>query len=98
MCVRLNAAATELKVAWVTGEQSIEQLHHGEPSLSKKATIHQVTTMLATSKNVLFPGHNHLLTTGTDVSSLAGARVIIEVLSHQYWWLAGGYDLEIGYC
>ena len=28
-------------------------------------TIHQVTTMLATSKNVLFPGHNHLLTTGT---------------------------------
>ena len=33
---------------------------------AKKATIHQVTTMLATSKNVLFPGHNQLLTTGTD--------------------------------
>ena len=33
---------------------------------AKKATIHQVTTMLTTSKNVLFPGHNHLLTTGTD--------------------------------
>ena len=31
----------------------------------QKATIHQVTTMLATSKNVLFPGHNHLLTTST---------------------------------
>ena len=29
---------------------------------AQKATIHQVTTMLATSKNVLFPGHNHLLT------------------------------------
>ena len=29
-----------------------------------KSTIHQVATMLATSKNVLFPGHNHLLTTG----------------------------------
>ena len=28
--------------------------------------------MLATSKNVLFPGHNHLLTTGTDDPSLAG--------------------------
>ena len=28
-------------------------------SLSKKATIHQVTTMLATSKNVQFPGHNY---------------------------------------
>ena len=31
------------------------------------------------SKNVLFPGHNHLLTTGTDDSSPAGARVIIKV-------------------
>ena len=35
-------------------------------TLRKKATIHQVTTMLATSKNILFPGHNLLLTTGTD--------------------------------
>ena len=26
---------------------------------AQKATIHQVTTMLATSNNVLFPGHNH---------------------------------------
>ena len=32
--------------------------------------------MPATSKNVLFPGHNRLLTTGTDNSSLAGARAI----------------------
>ena len=48
--------------------------------------------MLDTSKNVLFPGHNHLLTTGTDDPSLAGTRAIIKVLSHQ--WLAGGYDLE----
>ena len=32
----------------------------------KKNTIHQVTTMLSTSKNVPFPGHNHLLTTGAD--------------------------------
>ena len=37
---------------------------------AKKATIHQVTTMLATSKNVLFPGHNHLLTTSADDPSL----------------------------
>ena len=44
----------------------------------KKATIHQVTTMLATSKNVIFPGHNHLLTTDTDDLSRAGARVIIK--------------------
>ena len=37
-----------------------------EVLLSKKAAIHQLTTMLATSKKVLFPGHNYLLTTGTD--------------------------------
>ena len=36
----------------------------------KKAIIHQATTMLATSKNVLFPGRNHLLTTGTDNPTL----------------------------
>ena len=35
-------------------------------SLSKKATIHQLTTMLSTSTNVLSPGHNHLLKTGAD--------------------------------
>ena len=32
----------------------------------KKATIHQLTT----SQNVLFPGHNHLLTTSADDPSL----------------------------
>ena len=61
---------------------------------AQKATIHQVTTMLATSKNVLFPGHNHLLTIGTDYPTL-GARAIIKVKGHHHWWLAGGYDLEI---
>ena len=35
-------------------------------SLHKKATIHQVTTMLATSKNIPFAGPNHLLTTDAD--------------------------------
>ena len=65
--------------------------------LCKKATIHQVTTMLATSENVLFPGHNHLLTPGTDDPSLAGAWTIIKVSDHQHQWLVGGYDLEIGY-
>ena len=35
-------------------------------TLREKATIQQVTTMLATAKYVLFPGYNHLLTTGTD--------------------------------
>ena len=52
--------------------------------------------MLATSKNVLFPGYNHLLTTGTDDPLLTGARAISRMSGHQYRWLAGGYDLEIG--
>ena len=30
-------------------------------ALGKTATIHQVTTMLATSKNVLFPGPHNVL-------------------------------------
>ena len=64
---------------------------------AQKATIHQVTTMLAASKNVLFPGHNYVLTTGTDDPSLACARAIIKMSGHQYQWLAGGHDLEIGH-
>ena len=39
-------------------------------TLQKKPAIHQVTTMLATSKNVPFQGHNHLLTTGIDDPTL----------------------------
>ena len=35
-------------------------------ALCKNVTIHLVTTMLATFKNVLFPGHSHLLTPGID--------------------------------
>ena len=52
---------------------------------------------LDTSQDVLFPSHNLLLTTGIDDPSLAGAWVIIKVSGHQYQWLAGGYDLEIGH-
>ena len=53
--------------------------------------------MLATSKNVLFPSQNHLLTTGTNDPSLAGAQAIIKVSGFQHQWLAGGYDLDIGH-
>ena len=42
--------------------------------------------MLATSKNILFPGHNRLLATGADdpslIITLAGAQVIIKVSGH----------------
>ena len=66
-------------------------------SLRKKPTTHQVTTMLATSTNVLFPDHNHLLTIDADDPSLPGACALIKVLGHQYRWLAGGYHHEIGH-
>ena len=66
-------------------------------SAAQKLTIHQITTMLATSKTVLFPGHNHLLTTDADDPSPAREKVIIKVSGHQYSWLAGSYDLKIGH-
>ena len=37
--------------------------------------------MVAASQNVIFPGHNH---------------VALKVSGHQYRWLAGGFELEIG--
>ena len=51
--------------------QSMEQASEApwNLALGKKATIHKVTIMLSTSKNVLFPGHN-LLTTGADDQTL----------------------------
>ena len=51
--------------------------------------------MLATSKNVLFPGHNHLITTGTDDLTLLLWPEHQRVKGDQYQWLAAGYDLEI---
>ena len=62
-----------------------------EETLGTKAIIHQVTTMLATSKNVLFPGHNHLLTSGAvDVTlwlSPEHQRVgsLVPVVSRWVW-------------
>ena len=55
--------------------------------LHKKATILQVTIMLATSKNV----------TGTDNPSLLLSPLLAEVKGHQYQWLVDGYDLETGH-
>ena len=52
--------------------------------------------MLTTFKDALFPGHNHLLTTGTDDPLLVCTQAITKVSGHQYRWLAGGYYIEIG--
>ena len=52
--------------------------------------------MLATFKNVLCPGPNHLLTTSADdpslhfIITLSGTRAIIKVSGHHHQWLAGG--------
>ena len=51
-------------------------------TLHKNATIHQVTTMLATSRNVLFQGHNHLQTTGTDDLTLSLLPELQRVKGH----------------
>ena len=51
--------------------------------------------MLATSKNALFPRYNQLLTTGTDHPTLCLLPACQRVKGHQYWQLAGGYNLEI---
>ena len=79
-----------LKVMFTSCPYSVEEIKDAETMIYyyAKNTIHQVTTMLATSKNVPFPGHNHLLTTSTDDPSLAGFRLIIST---------SGYDLEIGH-
>ena len=42
--------------------------------------------MIATSKNVVFPGHQYLLTISTDEPSLAAAWTIIKVSGYQYQW------------
>ena len=61
-----------------------------------KANIRQVTTMLATSKNLPFQDHNHLLTTtGTDDPTLWLSPEHQRVKGRQYQWLTGGYELEI---
>ena len=73
------------------------------PFTVQQKTIHLVTTMLAASENVLFPGYDHLLTTGTDDSTFSLSperqRAIVKVImnGHEYWWLSSGYDLDIGH-
>ena len=51
--------------------------------------------MLGTPKDVLFRGHNHLLTTGADDPTLWLSPERQWEKGHQYQWLAGGYGLEI---
>ena len=69
--------------------------------IAQKATIHQVTTMLATSENVLFPGHNHHANhqywwpnTLIIAQAPASEGSSVSVVSMD---LHDGYELEIGH-
>ena len=45
---------------------------------AQKATIHELTAMLATSNNILFTGHTHLQTTGTDNHSEGSSVPVVS--------------------
>ena len=53
---------TMLPLHWLEHLASRMSLNHSLPQ-RKNNTIHQLTTILSTSKNVLFAGHNQLLIT-----------------------------------
>ena len=60
-CIKMHEkSATDFlypMLQWAEEREKCESA--SEVHCTKKASIHQVATMLATSKNVLFPGHNH---------------------------------------
>ena len=59
-----------------------------------KTTIHQVTIMLATSRSVLLPGHNHLLITGTDDLTLwLSKRRDISTCAYSRWLLQNHFKV-----
>ena len=47
----------------------LDVLYHNT-AVGKKAIMHKVITILASFKNYLLPGPNHLLTTGADDTTL----------------------------
>ena len=97
ICIRYVLINTSIQIVLFLVNHR-DRKHTQKRSLGKQATIHQVTTMLATCKNVLFPGHNHLLTTCSDDLILwLSPDHRREVKGHQYRWLEDDYDLEIGH-
>ena len=64
MFSNVRLASGDLNVSLTSVGQHLSMLQ--ECYSANKATIHRLTTMLSTSKNILFPGHNYLLTTGSD--------------------------------
>ena len=79
---------------------ALQNANHTKVILGEKKHCPPANNYAITSKIVLFPGHNHLLTTSsvddpTLITVQVPARVIIKVLDHQHQWLVGGNDLEI---
>ena len=67
LCVNINNTQWELHpVLFVIHETAHGQLPLLDHMTGQKTTIHRLATMLSTSKYVLYLGHNHLLTTGSD--------------------------------
>ena len=95
-------SVTEICVSWELADFMVIKLFYlcmPHQAQCKKSIIHQLTTMLSTSKDVLFPSHNHLCWwPDTFTIAWVPARVIIKVSGHQYWWLPPGNRtfLEVG--
>ena len=53
--------------------------------------------MLATSENILFPGHNHLQITGMVTLHFSYQPHWCSGDNQSVGWLADGYNLEIGH-
>ena len=86
-------------IRWCSTKLYFVSSEYHSHSLHNKATIHQVTSMPPISKNVLFAGHSHILSTGSDDPTLWSSIQVpaSEGSSVGYQWLASGYDLEIGH-
>ena len=85
-------------------------IHHYRCQILLDATSNGIFSTLYTAQKSHYAPRNHhashfqkkmpyfqVITTSVDGPSLAGARAMIKVSGHQYWWLAGGYDMETGH-
>ena len=75
---------------WYSPDQRVSKhMHLTYIHCAKSQYIHQVTTMLGTSSNILFLGPKSLLTTGADktntlIIARTPGRVIIKAKGHQH--------------
>ena len=70
MIVCMDATTEDSRTDKLVLMRKSQSVNYQTLSLGKKAVIPQPTAMVSTSKDVLFPGDNHLLTTGADDPTL----------------------------